>query len=333
MRRRSEPGLAVGRYRLRFEEGEGGGWRGYLGSAWRGVLGRELRRLTCVTQCERCEECLLYRSCVYSYVFETPPPAESGKLAGYTAAPHPFVLRIPEEGEGAQGGYALGLTLFGRGNVYLGYLVEALRRAGERGLQRERRKVTLKGVEQETAPGSGEWRRIHEEGGTLAPLGAAEASWPEMPKRVRLALRTPLRLRHREEYVGPERFSFRDLFANLLRRMSLLMYFHTEEVLETDFVGLVREAEEVRVSEAGVRWQDWARYSGRQKTRLLMGGLVGEVVVETEGHERLWPYLWLGQYTHAGKGTSMGLGRYEVGAREEQEIASLRGEESAGQDT
>jgi len=40
--------------------------------------------------------------------------------------------------------------------------------------------------------------------------------------------------------------------------------------------------------------------------------VVGEYVVETRGLEPLWPLLWLGQWTHAGKGAVMGLGRYEV---------------------
>lgn len=310
-----QPRLAVGRYRLRFRA-PGGAPEGYAGSAWRGVLGRELRRLTCVTQCKRCEECLLFRSCVYSYVFETPPPPGSARLAGYTAAPHPFVLSMPPQGAQADREYALGLTLFGRGNAYVAYLVEALRRAGERGLQRARRRLELTSVEQETSAGSGDWRRIHEPEGPLSPLGAEEAKWPEMPARVRLTLRTPLRLRHREEYLGPDRFRFRDLLANLLRRVSLLMHFHTETILATDFAGLVRQADQVQLAEARIDWQDWARYSGRQKQRLLMGGLVGEVELETAGHERLWPYLWLGQYTHAGKGTCMGLGEYEVAAGE-----------------
>jgi CRISPR/Cas system endoribonuclease Cas6 (RAMP superfamily) len=28
--------------------------------------------------------------------------------------------------------------------------------------------------------------------------------------------------------------------------------------------------------------------------------------------EDYWPYLWLGQWTHVGKGTSMGMGAYTI---------------------
>jgi len=41
-----------------------------------------------------------------------------------------------------------------------------------------------------------------------------------------------------------------------------------------------------------------------------MGGLIGEIELDGADLEPFWPYLWLGQWTHAGKGAVMGLGRY-----------------------
>ena len=41
-----------------------------------------------------------------------------------------------------------------------------------------------------------------------------------------------------------------------------------------------------------------------------MGGLVGSFELAGPDIEPFWPLLWLGQWTHAGKGSSMGLGRY-----------------------
>ena len=43
-----------------------------------------------------------------------------------------------------------------------------------------------------------------------------------------------------------------------------------------------------------------------------MGGLVGEFELSDIGLKPFWPYLWLGQWTHSGKGTVMGLGRYRL---------------------
>ncbi len=305
----SEPRLSVGRYRLIFRAETVERREGYWGSAWRGVLGHSLKRLVCVTQLKECEPCLLYRSCVYPYVFVTPPPPESKKLPGYVAAPHPFVL-IPHRPE-EDGRCVLGLTLFGWGNRYLAYLIHALREAAGRGLRRRTGPMALEGVEQERAAGSGEWQPILE-GDHLKPLRVRVPQPPDAPGRIRIEFLTPLRLRLREDLVTPETFRFHSFFVSLLRRISLLTYFHTEEPLETDFRGLAARARLVELEGAALEWKDWTRYSSRQQIRMQMGGLAGAVELKLAGREEFWPYLWLGQWTHAGKGTSMGLGRYQI---------------------
>ena len=41
---------------------------------------------------------------------------------------------------------------------------------------------------------------------------------------------------------------------------------------------------------------------------MQFGGLVGEVALDGPSLPELWPALWLGQWTHVGKGTAFGLG-------------------------
>lgn len=45
---------------------------------------------------------------------------------------------------------------------------------------------------------------------------------------------------------------------------------------------------------------------------MQLGGLVGIIRLEGLDLAPFWPYLWLGQWTHAGKATSIGLGRYTL---------------------
>jgi hypothetical protein len=127
-----------------------------------------------------------------------------------------------------------------------------------------------------------------------------------------LVLETPLRLKAEGRHVVPEQFRFGSLFSPLLRRISLLTAFHTDTPLQTDFAALTRTAQEIAVQSSQLRWHDWTRYSARQDTLLQMGGLLGEIRLSGTGLEPFWPYLWLGQWTHVGKGTSMGLGRYRI---------------------
>jgi len=72
---------------------------------------------------------------------------------------------------------------------------------------------------------------------------------------------------------------------------------------------LIEAAESVEVKKSTLRWRDWQRYSTRQETRMKLGGLVGQI---TYGGELapFMPFLRAGELTHAGKGTSFGLGKY-----------------------
>ena len=93
------PVLPLARYRLRFKPSGEGRLPAYAGSAWRGALGHALKKVVCVTDLNACPPCLLYRCCPYPYIFETPPPLAAQKMRKYTAAPHPFLLELPNTPE------------------------------------------------------------------------------------------------------------------------------------------------------------------------------------------------------------------------------------------
>ncbi|MEZ5581405.1 MAG: CRISPR system precrRNA processing endoribonuclease RAMP protein Cas6 [Candidatus Competibacteraceae bacterium] len=42
------------------------------------------------------------------------------------------------------------------------------------------------------------------------------------------------------------------------------------------------------------------------------GGIIGELTLTGDKLAPFWPYLWLGQWTHVGKGAVMGLGQYRL---------------------
>lgn len=308
------PGLPIGRYRLEFLALDPIKLPPYSGSAWRGVFGHALKRLVCVTREPACPSCLLYRSCVYPYLFETPPDPAVGKLRKYTAAPHPFVLIPGLDASGilpSGAGLHLQFTLFGHGNRHLPYVIHALDQAGRRGMGKGSGQLGLQRVEQSDREFA-DWREIHAPGVRLAPYPATVPEIPPCPQRLTLSLETPLRLKSEGRNVTPENFHFGILFANLLRRISLLTAFHTDTPLETDFAALTRAARAIEVTQSALRWHDWSRYSSRQDTLMQMGGLLGQVSLSGEGLTPFWPYLWLGQWTHVGKGTSMGLGKYRI---------------------
>lgn len=305
--------LRIGRYRLSFQTLTDVHLPAYAGSAWRGVFGHALKGAVCVTHERDCSQCLLYRSCAYPYIFETPPPPDTDRMRRYTAAPHPFViypLKSDRRTLPVQDTIGLELTLFGRSLDHLPYMIHAFRSAGKRGIGAGHGRFRLQRVEQGTWDSNTPWLTIWEDGGQLMLAETTMPAIPPCPEQLQLELISPLRLKRNEHLVRPEAFAFHDLFRNLLRRISMLMYFHENKPLEVDFADLVQLARAVPFVSSDLQWQEWTRYSSRQRTTMKMGGLIGRIDLDGANLEPFWPYLWLGQWTHAGKGTSMGLGRY-----------------------
>ncbi len=308
-----QPILPIGRYRVFFEALEEVPLPPYSGSAWRGALGHALKRIFCITRQVSCSDCLLYHSCGYAYVFETPPPRDSERMRKYPAAPHPFVLV-----SGMQGGivpqgstFVLGLSLFGRGNHYLPYFIHALERAAQAGIGGRRGRMVLLHVEQQSLS-SGRWFEIYSGSGPCRVLEPEIPEVPPTPGEITLRLETPLRIKREGSPIGVEEFGFGAFFSNLLRRISLLSYFHGEREPEVDFKALVEAARMVEIADRDLKWFDWKRYSSRQRQEMKLGGLLGQFTISSPEAAPFWPYLWLGQYVHAGAVTSMGLGRYRL---------------------
>ena len=63
-----------------------------------------------------------------------------------------------------------------------------------------------------------------------------------------------------------------------------------------------------------LRWHDWTRYSSRQQQEMTLGGVLGQWTLNgsSETLTTLRPWLWLGQWLHAGKNATFGLGGYTL---------------------
>lgn len=67
----------------------------YKGVVFRDGLGYAFKKVVCVIKGKECDDCLLRQKCIYSYIFETPPPEDAGMLRFYSKVPHPFVFEPP----------------------------------------------------------------------------------------------------------------------------------------------------------------------------------------------------------------------------------------------
>jgi len=301
----------------------------YKGSALRGGFGHAFKKVVCVLKSKGCPECLLRGKCVYAYVFETPPPADSRMMRKYPSVPHPFVLlpplendRLYEPGEKIQ----FQLTLIGKAIDYLPYFIYTFEELGKMGLGKGRGKFKLEEVEirGERSKEKGQREELIYSGDEkvlrmdLSPLTfdlspSALDLYPFTshlsPSTLHLFFITPTRLKFQGDLTSDLHFHI--LFRNLLRRISLLSYFHCGFELDVDFRGLIRESTEIQTKKTNLRWFDWERYSARQEEKMKLGGFMGKIIFSGD-LTAFWPYLILGEFVHVGKGTSFGLGKYEI---------------------
>ncbi len=305
----------------------------YKGSTFRGGFGNAFKKVVCTIKRETCDECLLKSKCVYSYIFETPPPEGSEILRKYEKAPHPFVIEPPLETKRdykPNETLSFALILIGKAVDYLPYFIYTFEELGKIGIGKGRGKYLLEEVRsEEPAPagfkqGSGVGSK-RSEGKVIYSFVDRQLKQtlyysPSLLKRglggvspnsslITLHFLTPTRIIvHGDLVVDLE---FHHLIRSLLRRISTLSYFHYGKRLNLDFKGLIEKAHTVRVKDKNTKWHDWERYSARQDTRMKMGGFVGKITFEGDLSEFM-PFIELGEILHAGKGTSFGLGKYEI---------------------
>jgi CRISPR-associated endoribonuclease Cas6 len=322
------PRLPLSRYQLVFRFQGANQLPAYSGSTWRGAFGTALKQTVCVVRNTPCQHCMLKDTCAYPYIFETPPPPHSEKMRLYNAAPHPFVIHSKLEKPQNTNEIQLGFTLFGRSHRYLPYIIHAFEKAGKQGLGSKRqvfeliqvtqiRGLSPLGAQSSTptvgAPPSARLfeQPVYQNGKLTQPALPEIMITPDCPTEATFNLETPVRIKQEGKNCNEDRLTYAAFFGSLLRRHSMLTYFHTDTPLETDFSRLMEEARSIQITGRHLSWHDWTRYSSRQQTKMNMGGLLGTFTLKGD-LQNFWPYLWLGQFTHTGKGTSMGLGGYSI---------------------
>ena len=289
----------------------------HAGSTLRGGFGRAFRRIGCAASALGADQCSLGDRCPYHYIFETPVPAGSPILTNVGTAPRPFVIEPPLDTRGVyEPGDCIpvGLVLIGRAIDYLPYFIYAFEQLGNAGLGRGRGRFRVDTVT--SSPVAGPATPIYDGSRQLLATRVASFSVDGMlpapdgdSSTITLRFLTPTRLVHNAQSGAPTEFHV--LFRNVLRRVNLLNHFHCGGELCDGAADLVADAQSVRTVDSHLQWREWDRYSARQDQRVPMGGFVGHV--EYHGHlASFWPWLWLGEWVHVGKGATFGLGHYRL---------------------
>ncbi|OAQ20025.1 CRISPR system precrRNA processing endoribonuclease RAMP protein Cas6 [Thermosulfurimonas dismutans] len=298
--------LPLNTFYIYFEAEEPEALPARLFSTFRGAFGRALKRLSCVARkYKTCLECPLCLDCAYGYLFETPRPPEAERLRKYPYIGHPFAFAPPFPYE-KKNPLQVRTTLVGRALRFFPHVVLAFEALAKTGLGRRRVRLRLISVKEKDTG-----RMLYGEGKIWNPEPFPPPR--ENPSVENLAIKflTPTSLRFSRRIVRPEDLEFHILIRNLLRRVSMLSYFHAGTPLEVDFRGLIARAERIKTVSRKLSWVRFKRRSARTGETHPLEGFVGEVEF-TGDFGPFAELLHLGTYVQVGRHTSFGFGCYGI---------------------
>ncbi len=298
--------LAIAKYRFRMAVEEEICLPVYKGSAFHGGFGHALRKIA---------------PSWYRHLFE-PGPSGSGPPSNTTsppgnAWPKPFVLLPPLDEEcryPKDHPFECELTLFGSAIQYYPICHAALEYLGATmGLGENRGKFRVAGVDVARI-GPADSDSITDSMAHAVPTTEIVETRRREFGATRLTLHHVTRLRIKAgNRLYREAPPFDIFLARLLGRLNTLATFYGEgELLDrSQRSELLQQAKQVTIERNDTRWDDWSRYSGRQKEWMKFGGLLGAVTYQGEMTPFL-PWLTLGEWVHVGGKTSFGFGKYEM---------------------
>lgn len=304
--------IPLARYEFRFKVTRPFFRPDYAGSMLRGLFGHALKKIACIHPTADCRDCTMYQTCTYPEIFETPPRAH--KLQAFSQIPNPYIIEPPPlGGHDYLPGETLvfNMVLTGKALKQFSLIILAMQQAFKTGVSRQNGSAELDEVylldkankKHLIFSSYNELIQPHEQALLIAP--------PDTDIReVRLNFKTPLRLQQNSKPVRAKQLSARQLLVSLARRINLLSEFHNGQVLVKDFKALAGKAETVAI-EHRLKWHDWVRYSNRQKQKMQLGGLIGEIALSGD-LTGFYSLLYLGQWLHVGKNATFGMGGYDL---------------------
>lgn len=290
----------------------------YKGSTFRGVFGHALKRIVCVLKTQSCPQCPLKQSCLYTQVFESALEGNSYSEKTLTSV-SPYVIQPPldtKEGYLAGEDFDFDLLLFGPVNEKFAHFLYSFIEIGKCGIGSKRWETS--GCFEVVSVHEGE-HLIYSEGSQVVNRSSLGqdiiCSCDEfvetkcLSNKLTITLRTPLRIKSDNRLQ--EKLPFHVLMRAVLRRISSLWASHAGGEPILPYKELIARAADIQVYEDNLHWFDWARYSSRQDSKMLMGGLIGSISYEGQV-EPYFSLLKLASMFNIGKQTSFGLGQYTV---------------------
>ena len=255
-----------------------------------------------------CAFCSDQMACPFHAVFAQDLAADPAALKRHQKPPLPFVFHIPlipPQGREPRK-TEVGLVIVGSAMNYLSEFRDAVSRLFQVESGNGTLAAEVVGTESEGCSGFRSpvlWRK-----GSSSPEGLSTISADDLialntlpSDRVGLRFVTPMRIPLDGGFQRS--FTFSPFIRSLLRRISSLAYYYYGSSMEMDFPRLARISETVLMDGNGMQWASWKPGP--------LEGVVGSAM-QCGDLTDFFQALLLGEYFSCGKGSTFGLGRFEL---------------------
>jgi len=252
----------------------------FIGSTLRGAFGVSLKKVVCINPSFTCEGCFAKDNCIYHDFYE-----EKNRAHQYR-----FDIKLDPKR------YNFKLYLFEEATEKLPYVVSAIHKMlTEQGLTKQRKTFDIKKIKcnDKTIYKDGEF--------DLKDIKPKEFKLNKLSNKIKLQLKTPLRIKHQNKILS-KKPPLEILLYSIQNRLTQIK---DEPRVKLTFTPSYKE------SKADIRFQDQTRRSNRQKTKLQIGGIVGEINYK-EIDEKSLMLLKVGEIIGVGKQTVFGMGKIKV---------------------
>ena len=257
----------------------------FTGSMFRGALGYALKKVVCINPSFECDNCFARENCLFYEFYEQ------------KNVMHNYRLDI----ELGRKDYSFGLYLFSSATEKLPYVLSAIHQMfTQQGLGRDKEKIrdfTIK-VDNQEVYNSQEFGKFNE---IEAQSTEVEAS--VLPtQNILLKLQTPLRIKKNNRFLR-DTVELEDILRSINQRYTQLST--GESYAKLDYTPTY-----TTISKS-LEYKTLIRKSNRQKTKMNMDGVMGEMVLAGID-ARSVELLKIGEIIGVGKQTVFGLGRIEA---------------------
>jgi CRISPR-associated endoribonuclease Cas6 len=249
----------------------------FVGSMIRGALGVNLKDVVCVNPSFECEKCFAKDNCLYYEFYE-----EKNQFHNYA-----LDYRIGRKK------LKFGLKLFNDSIDKYPYILSAIEKmVTKNGLGKDRKTTQNLTIEvNDTLIYDKEFKKVE-----ISPKSVEVDKSCQVAK---LKLVTPLRIKKNGKFVVDDSLSIRDILISIVKKKK--HFSNIDEKIEEFPIVVMKN----------IKHLDLSRYSNRQKTKMKVGGVVGEMVLSNISSQ-VFALLKYGEITGVGKLNSFGLGKIEI---------------------